>query len=266
MNFKSPEKVDIMAIGGSFFWGWMIKNEDTFLEILANDMEVKVANFALPSYGTLQSFQLLERNIDLNPKIIIYGFWLGHVRRNLCPFAPAICPFPRYVSYIDFDNQNNPYIHPPKGKYSKAFTKNFYEEVIHNPSIFGNIFWGAKLSFFKLIGKTNCSYLNEDIYRKKGMKFLVNEMHNVAKKINATFIVMYLPALGRGQASQPPQELLQSLDKDIIFIDLSNKVNQYYKDPMSPSLQLKNDGHPNELAHKMMANEIKKVLKRKKLF
>ena len=265
-NFESPEKVDILGIGGSFTWGHGIQNENSFLEVLGNGLDVSVTNFALASYGTLQSLQLLERNIHLNPKVIIYGFISDHIKRNLKACAPSISPFCRYVSYVDFDKQDNPYIHPPKGEYSKIFYERFHEDVIHNPSIFGNISWGMKLFTYKLMGEKIFSYLKDDIHKRKSLIYLVNRMYHAAKKINAALIILFIPPLEREAKRQPPQELLQSLNKDIIFINLGDIINQYYRDPTKPLLRFKKDGHPNELAHKIMADEIKKVLKIKKIF
>ena len=265
-NFESPEKVDIMGIGGSFTWGHGIQNENTFLEVLGKDLDVSVANFALASYGTLQSLQLLERHIHLNPKVIIYGFISDHIQRNLKACAPSISPFCRYVSYVDFDKQDVPYIHPPKGQYSKNFIKRFHEDVIRNPSIFGNISWGMKLFTYKMIGKNKFSYLKDDIHKRKSLIYLVNRMHQVARKINASLIILFIPPLEREANRQPPQALLQSLNKDIIFINLGDFINHYYKDPAKPLLRFKMDDHPNELAHKIMADEIRNALQRKEIF
>ena len=61
---QTPDSIDILTIGGSFSEGHGMNNEKTFTSILGRKLNVSVANFALGSYGTFQSLQLLERNAD----------------------------------------------------------------------------------------------------------------------------------------------------------------------------------------------------------
>jgi len=47
------------------------------------------ANLALAAYGTTQSLQVLRRNLNLKPKLVIYTLISDHLRRNVSSCAPS---------------------------------------------------------------------------------------------------------------------------------------------------------------------------------
>lgn len=265
-NQENPQKVTIMTVGCSFSLGHGMENKSTFTEILRRRLGVPVANFALNSYATLQSLQMLERNADLKPKVIIYAFIKDHIRRNLSPCAPSYTPFCFPVSYVDFDEQGSPYIHRPQMGYYQELNKKFYEYVILGNFGFDDIIWGVKITLFRLTRSNRLNYSNDSVSRQKSMSYLMNKIIEVAKSIDAVLIVMYIPKLKRGKTKPPPPELLNSLNRDAIFIDLVPTVIQYYSNPKNPSLRFANDSHPNRLAHELMAREIERVLRRENIF
>jgi hypothetical protein len=259
-GLSTANTVTLLTIGCSFSWGHGMENEDTFTEILGRRFGIPVANFAMGSYGTLHSLQMLERNLDLSPKIIIYGFIEDAIRRSLLSCAPTYAPFCLSVSSVAFDPQGNPYIQAPNMKFSANVTQKFYEEVLWDHSFIKDIVWGAKITWFRLISKNMFTNSNTEESRRKCMNFLMKKMEELAKSINANLIVVHIPYLNRGNTNSAPFELINSLDKNTIFIDLSSVIKDYYDNPENPDLRFKLDGHPNQLAHKLIANEIEKVI------
>ena len=144
---KTGDQVKIMTIGGSFSWGQGFENEDTFTSLLGRIFDVPVVNLSMGSYGTVQSLQLLERHIDLKPKVIVYGFIADHPRRNLTPCAPTYAPFCLAVSYVASDDQAQPYIHAPHAQYFQSRTKQFLNQVVFDDFGLNDILWGARISF-----------------------------------------------------------------------------------------------------------------------
>lgn len=259
-GLSTANKVTLMTIGCSFSWGHGMENEETFTEILGRRLGIPVANFAMGSYGTLQSLQMLERNVDLTPKIIIYGFIEDAIRRSLSPCAPTYAPFCLSVSSVAFDPQGNPYIHAPNMEFSANVAQRFFEEVLWDHSVINDIVWGAKITWFRLTSKSMFTYSNTEESRLKCMNFLMKKMEGIAKSINAVLIVVYIPYLNKGNTNSAPLELLNALSKNTIFVDLSSVVKDYYNNPENPDLRFKLDSHPNQLAHKLIANEIEKVI------
>ncbi|MHC4322506.1 MAG: hypothetical protein ACYST3_09565 [Planctomycetota bacterium] len=263
---QTSDSVSIMTIGGSFSWGHGMENEQTFTEILGRKLNVPVANFAYGSYGTLQSLQILQRNTDLKPKVVIYGFIKDHLRRNLSPCARNYTPFCLPRASVSFDEQGKPYIKSPPMEYSPEIAQKVYEIVARKDISFDNIVWGAKGIFSKLYRRYKLTPSNDYVSRKKGMKYLMNMMIEEAKSIDAKLVVIHIPYLTRNGTNPPPLELMISLNQDVIFIDLTPIIIQYYSDSKNPSLFLLNDGHPNHLAHELIAHKIYTTLKEKNIF
>ncbi len=145
-------------------------------------------------------------------------------------------------------------------KFSANQTQNFFEDVLWHHSVLKDIAWGAKITWFQYTSRNMFTYSNTPESRNNCMKFLMKKMENLAKTINAVLIVVHIPYLERGNTNSAPLELIGSLSKGTIFIDLSPVVKNYYNDPGNPSLRFQLDSHPNQLAHKLIADEIEKVI------
>ena len=78
-----PEKVDIFSIGGSITWGQGVRQEETFSAVFAQLMGNTERNFAISGVGGVSSYFQMKKNINLNPKWILYGFFEDHLNRNL---------------------------------------------------------------------------------------------------------------------------------------------------------------------------------------
>src|SRR5262249_1925771 len=59
---RTPEHVDVMAVGCSFTWGAGVESEDSYPQQLGRMLGASVANFGMGSYGSVQAFQSLVRN------------------------------------------------------------------------------------------------------------------------------------------------------------------------------------------------------------
>ena len=261
------DRVAIMTIGCSFSIGHGIENEETFTSILGQRFGVPVANYSQSSYGTLQSLQMLERNLDQTPKIIIYGFIEDHPRRNLAPgIPPAYAPFYIAVSHIAFDSGGKPYVHAPDMRFSVEKAQQFLEDVVFDNSFgINDILWGARIAWLRYAQKDLFSYVDTSETRQKSMDFLMRKMSEAARSIDAALIVLYIPLLTRGETSPPSPVLIKSLSSDVVFVDLSPVIKNYYSNPENPDLRLKNDGHPNRLAHRLIADELEKIIRSKDL-
>lgn len=262
----TENEVDIMTVGGSFSWGHGLENEQTFSDILGRRLDVNVINLAFPSYGTVQALKTIEENADLKPKVIIYGFIKDHIRRNLQPCANSYMPSCLPTTFVDFDEQGNAFIQDPLTEYSEETGRERYEIVSRESYRLKDILWGIGTIVSKLKRKYLLNPSNDYEYRKKSIRYLMNLMIEKAETMNAVLIVMHIPYLHNEYINPPPLELMISLSPNIVFIDLTPTVNQYYSVPNNPSLNLKDDTHPNSIANELIADEIYKVLKSRNIF
>lgn len=93
------------------------------------------------------------------------------------------------------------------------------------------------------------------------MSMLLRRIEEQADRLNAVLVVVHIPSLGGENIESAPSELTQALGEKTLFVDVSDAVRTHYEDPDNPLLRFEKDGHPNELAHEMIAEEISEVLK-----
>lgn len=266
---QKPSNVDIITVGCSFAYGYRVENKLTFTEIIGRKFGVQVSNFALPSYGTVQSLQMLKRNLGLKPKVVIYGFIPDHPRRNLSPCALNNSPFCRAVSFVDFNKHKEPYIHLPRFELfdPKLFNK-FEDEVLYSGGVgFKDILWRIRTDLYRFKEWKDIKYPDDAVLRESSTSYLINEMSKSAKSIDAKLIIVYLPLFGKGYVQPPPEELLASLSNDVLFIDMYPKIVEYYKNENNPPLTILGDyAHPGELGHALISQELEKVIRRENIF
>lgn len=109
-------------------------------------------------------------------------------------------------------------------------------------------------------------YPNDPVSRNTSLVYLIKEMAETVNGIGAKLIVVYLPLFGKGYIEPPPNELLDCLNSDILFVDLSQEVNEYYREDNKPVLPIPGDyAHPGILGHELIAKELESVIKRENL-
>ena len=69
---------------------------------------------------------MLERNLDLRPRVVVYGVIQDHVKRNLSGCAPAYGPACLPCAWVDFDAAARPFLHPPD-RDAYAFNRRFWD-------------------------------------------------------------------------------------------------------------------------------------------
>jgi hypothetical protein len=269
---QTPSRAALVTVGGSFSWGHGMENEQTFTEILGRKLRIPVANFAYGSYGTVQSLQLLERNADLRPRVIVYGFITAHLKRNLSPCAPSYAPFCLPVAYVDFDEGGDPYIHAPVAEYDPDFGQKFFAQVVYDSFGVEDVVWGLRVratkmkkKYLRFKYKHVLKQLGNKASHTESMKYLIRRMHRVAERIGATLIVVHIPYLDRGHTNPPPSGLTDALDPDTVLIDMAPVVERYYENMANPSLRFERDGHPNPVAHELIADAIHRALKERQI-
>jgi hypothetical protein len=236
----TPPAVDLLTIGCSFSWGHGVENPETYTAVIARRAGLRVANLAFSSYGTVQALQMLERNLDLRPRVVVYGVIQDHVKRNLSGCAPAYGPACLPCAWVDFDAVGRPFIHPPDGD-AYAFNRRFWDTFF-----FRRGSWPRRLAVT--------------------IEFLLGRMRALTQKAGARLVIVYIPYLERGGTNPAPPALsaaLRSVTGDgVTILDLAPVVARYYADPSRPSLRFERDAHPNPAAHALIADELEAALRR----
>lgn len=264
----SPSRVDLLTIGCSFSWGHGVENEETFTEGLRRRTGLTVANFALAGYGTVHSLLRLRRQRDLRPRVIVYAFIDDHLVRNLSPCAPSYTPFCAPVARVALDASGAPAIRPPQRElFSMEQNRRFYEEITMTDGFsFRDVLWRARIDLLRIRQTRSIAFANDEATQATALGWLLGQLAEEARRGGASLLVVYLPALNRGEAGPPPKAFLDAVRaQGTTVLDLTPRVRRHYAAPDSPSLILAGDGHPNPIAHALIAEEVERELRARKI-
>jgi hypothetical protein len=259
---QTPSRVDLLTVGCSFSWGHGLENESTFTEQLKRRLGVSGANLALASYSGLHALQMLKRNLDLKPKVIVYGYMDQHLKRNLRPCAPSNAPFCLPQAYVSFDEQDKPYIHPPHTEYdSEALNREYYADVLTSDARLSSrdVLWEIRRDFFRLTHRRELATFDDPPHQVLAMDFVLQGMLEAARSVSAKLVVVYIPIF---PGEPPPRALLGALKGiDLNLVDLHPRFRKWSPDSKHPTLSLSlADGHPNATAHELIAEELLAVI------
>lgn len=257
-GLKSPAHVDIVSLGDSFGWAHGLQNQDSYTSIVSRDLGMSASNFALAAYGSQESLQVLRRNRDLTPKLVIHEVIAHHYWRNVSPCAPSLYAFCLDVSHVAFDAQGKPFLAPPN-------SNGVYRLETHMRRDWGNpVKWlshGGDVIYGRVYQAWAEGHMPDDKGQAEAMAYLLREMKRTTDEIGAELLVVFPSTNYYG----PPETLpgiAQSLG--IRFLDTTEAFRRH-RDAGKPSPYIQGDGHPNEVGHALIAREIEDYLRREKL-
>lgn len=253
---RSPARVDIITLGDSFTWGYAHQNPQTYASTVGRELKASVSNLAMASYGTTQSLQILRRNRDLAPRLIVYGMIAHHFERNVMPCAPSYYPFCLDVSHVASDKQGKLRIAPPWSngvqRLQQQLAGDYYNPVswlTHGIDVIQGRIEYARATFDEADEPTKDS----------AMAFLLREMERTAAEMGTQLLVVYLPTNYWG----PPKGLAGAIG-NIRLLDLTESF-AHNKELGGPNPYIVGDGHPSAAGNALIANEIVKYVRREGL-
>jgi len=253
---RSPARVDILTIGDSFTWGYHLENPQTYASTLGRKLEASVSNHAMASYGGTQSLQILRRNRDLAPKLIVYGMIAHHFERNVMPCAPSYYPFCLDVSHVASDEQGNLRIAPPWSNGVRRLQQQLSGD-------YGNPVSWLTHGIDVIQGRIEFAWATfdeaDEARKDRAMSFVLREMERTAAEMGSQLLVVYLPTNYWG----PPAGLARVIG-DIRLLDLTESF-QRNKEAGGPNPYIVGDGHPSAAGHALIAHEIAKYIRREGL-
>ena len=248
---RSPAQVDVLVVGDSFSWGYALANPETYARHLARELGTGVSNFAMAAYGTTQSLQMLRRNGDLKPKLIVYGIIAHHFERNVMPCLPSYYPFCFDASHVTWNAAGEPYIAPPESNGVRRFQRHLAGDFT-NP-----VTWlthGVDVIRGRIEYAQATYSTPTDRKKEEALGYLLREMERSATAIGAKLLVVYLPT---NYYSAP--EALPRLIGDIRLLDLTQAFQR--ERDKGINLYIVGDGHPNRAAHELISQEIAKYVR-----
>ena len=256
---RTPPTVDLMIVGCSFSWGHGVESEDTYGQVLARRRGLTVANLAFSAWGTTQAVQMLERNRDLAPRAVIYGFMADHLKRNLMACAPAYGPLCLPFAHVEFGEDGQPFLARPDASLfepNRRLWRSFFFTKSLGPR---PLLAAAEVDWTRL--RTRHPPPRDDEQAEAlALDFLLPKLDAAARSAGSTLVIVNLPYLEPGQTPPARPALLRAVEavrgSGAEFLDLAPAVRSYYRDPHRPSLRFARDRHPNPEAHRLFAGAI----------
>jgi hypothetical protein len=259
---RTPPTVDLVIVGCSFSWGHGVESEDTYGQVLARRRGLTVANLAFSAWGTVQAVQMLERNRDLAPRAIVYGFMADHLKRNLMACAPAYGPLCLPFAHVAFGEDGQPFLARPDTSLfepNRRFWRSFFFTKSVGPR---QVLAAAEVDWTRLRNR-HPAPRDDEPAQARALTFLLRRLQ-AARSPESTLVVVNLPYLEPGRTPPVPPALLRAVEavrgSGMEFLDLAPVVTSYYRDPHQPSLRFARDRHPNPEAHRLFAGAIEAFL------
>lgn len=251
----TSDHMDVLFIGNSLTWGAGVEAQDTFADGVAGRLGISVSNLSFSSYGTLQALQLLQRNRDLTPRIIVYTVIADHMRRNLAACTSFYLPFCFDNSHVAWVNGAPKIVAPLSNGHRRAWLH--VEAQRHGlwPHVW--VAHGLDVIFGKILLALDDPY--DPAKQSLAMKFLLDQMAATAKSMRAELLVVYVPLyVGAKDLKPAPPAVVEATSAlHVQLLDLTSTFQQHD----APSLFIPNDGHPNVAGHALIADEIAEALR-----
>ena len=256
---RTPPTVDLLILGCSFSWGHGVESEDTYGQVLARRRGATVANLAFSAWGTVQAVQMLERNRDLAPHVVIYGFMADHLKRNLMACAPAYGPLCLPFAHVSFGDGGQPQLARPDPSLFEA-NRRFWQSFFFTKSMGARqVLAAAQVDWIRLRTYHPAPRVDEAA-QAQALEYLLRSLGAASHDAGSTLVIVNLPYLEPGQTPPAPPALLHAAqalrESGVEFLDLAPAVKAYYRDPRRPSLRFARDRHPDPAAHRLFAAAI----------
>jgi lysophospholipase L1-like esterase len=251
----TSDHMDALFIGDSFTWGAGVEAQDTFADGVASRLGISVLNLSFGGYGTLQALQLLQRNRDLTPRVIVYTVIADHMRRNLAACTSSYYPFCFDDSHVAWVN-GAPKIVAPLSNGPRRFLLHV-EAQRHGlwPHVW--VAHGLDVIFGRILLARDDTH--DPAKQSLAMKFLLDQMAATAKSMRAELLVVYVPLYVAGMDLKPaPLAVVEATSAlHVQLLDLTPTFRQHD----ASSLIIPNDGHPNVAGHALIADKIAEALR-----
>jgi hypothetical protein len=258
---QTPDHVDVLLIGDSFTWGYGVEGHETFAFKTISALGGNGINLALASYGTVHSLQMLRRNRDLKPKLVIFLFTNDHLWRNVSACARSYYPFCLDVAHLAWDSTGRAYIAAPRSDGVARIQRQVQAEQGRlDPATW--VMHGLDVIVSQLRFKAANAVALDLNKQSAALESLIQQMATTTSAMRAVLLIVSLPDVSM---APPPEILPQSAKKfDYRFLNLAEPFMKLGATARS-KLYLPNDGHPSQAGHALVAQELIAYIRKEQL-
>ena len=223
-------------------------------------------NFGVGGQGGVESLILLKRNIDLDPKVVVYGFWEDHFKRNVRICMARRGPVCQEVPAVCFDDMDRPYIRYPADaagcfnrvrRWDLETANNSPYRTLRTDLKWTTHQWARDLS--RALGSTVHSDPTDELMMKRVALYVMREMKKLAEAAGAKLVVVYIPLYFSDYVEPMPEDLAASTEEaGIIMGDMAGRFNEFKRQGIG--IPIPGDGHLNAGAHAAIGEEVYREL------
>jgi hypothetical protein len=245
---QTDDRVKLLFVGDSFTWGHGVEAEDSFAHGVGKQLDASSANLAMGSYGTAHSLQMLRRNLDLAPKVVVYPFIDSHLQRNLAPCAAAFYPFCLDQSHVRWREG--------RAEIAAPFSNGVRRAQLHVEAQQRGLWplaWvihGLDVALGRFLLQTASRRVDDPDKQTAALEFLLGEMSNAAKSADAKLLIVHIPFTQMTAAPDALRRAATNLQLEVL--DLSPVFQRH----RGAALYIPVDGHPTVAGHAVIADQI----------
>ena len=234
------QKKKIIFIGGSLTQGWAVDDLETFSSFIQRkNNKYKISNFGVGGYGAFQSLLLLEKIFDNDKDIelVIYGYIPHHEVRNVAAGS--------WMYLLNFFSTRG-FVKLPYASIDKENNL-----VRNSPIKYINLPFGNKSALIAKLEKKimKIKSLKREYKKFEISKAIITKMNKISNENNSEFKFLLLQELPKVKIDQYKEFLIKN---NISLINCPVPIGNEY--------DVKGEGHPSPLAHKVISECIYKEI------
>ena len=268
-KYKSKTKENkILILGDSFTFGWLLKNEDTFVyKLNENIPNFSLINAASGGWGTSDQLRYLMNYCNtIKPKYVIVFLNAFDLDRSVDSNLFKI------KNDKIIEGSNNSSFFKKQLENSKIY--NFSIQNFHTINILKDLYLTGRISLRN--NATNLDryrtsfFYNSEVYIAKHQYFYKKLFLKFKEEVKICKSKMIIVNLGWYDYNKPSTKLdkankrrfykehIEFFNKNFNFLDLNNDLTEIHSNKLK--YQLKGDPHPNELANQFLYKVIYKKI------
>lgn len=258
----------IVVLGDSFTWGFGVEQEQIFTEVIEKSQDnLKVINMGVSGYSTDQEYLFLkEEGLKYNPQLILLMFFENDIYENTLAINYFIYPKPKFSivnGQLVLTNRPLPQVSPlRKVHYFLRTHLITYDSLVrvleYNPA--------KPIKFSRELASGIMLWLSG---KEKENPFeltwaILSEIRALSEASGAQLVVVKIATHDQAlefDKTEPDELAEYCRTQNIPFLDLAAPFQDYLGSHSEQSLQLPNDRHWNENAHKLAAETINSYLR-----
>jgi hypothetical protein len=249
-----PDAPPVLSVGGSQTLGWGVEQRETFSHLVAQALHRPARNFGIAGHGTVASLLQLERHLDQQSSLVLYGFFSDHLNRNIRPCKNSGAPYCTAMPFLPRtgDEPEIAFAMDParSARLGKAFSEQNADQRGSDPR------WDearaeAEALLEKYLPEQGTAELAE--HKRSSALFLFDRMMDVVDAHESHLVVIYIPDyLGTKDIEPMDAALRDALEKGGALVADMAAPFQEARDNDIP-IAIEGDGHLTPEAHALIA-------------